>query len=324
MQGSLRGCRHQKGHCSSYFGSVGCVCHDWPFGSPSTATPHFRNRQLGIRLLETYGFCKAIHLDHFSSHCLWHHSVTSSHGSAYSTTSMLTRLSCISLSTTTAGNTSINLATWTTAVYEWLLHNCLALNPYKLSESAVFGTVARTKSLHNVISVNVTRTLISLSHCVKSLGVIFDENQYLTSVRSVRVVSSISEPFSIYVHRCPPKQQRWSPVPLLPLGSTTETRCLLKCQKRTLTNWSSVCPSMVTGMPAYSRDHMIPVLAKLHWLPVRARVSFKITMMTQVGQPTWVASRMFWAWNLFRHRVQVTHVTCSVLCTIYGFENKTS
>ena len=34
----------------------------------------------------------------------------------------------------------------------------------------------------------------------------------------------------------------------------------------------------VTGMPAYSRDHMTPVLAKLHWPPIRARVSFKIAM----------------------------------------------
>ena len=29
-------------------------------------------------------------------------------------------------------------------------------------------------------------------------------------------------------------------------------------------------------MPVYSRDHMMPVLAKRHWLPIRARVSFKI------------------------------------------------
>ena len=33
---------------------------------------------------------------------------------------------------------------------------------------------------------------------------------------------------------------------------------------------------VVTGMPVYSRDHMMPVLAKLHWQPIRARVSFKI------------------------------------------------
>ena len=35
---------------------------------------------------------------------------------------------------------------------------------------------------------------------------------------------------------------------------------------------------VATGMPAYSRDHMTPVFAELHWLPIRARMSFKIAM----------------------------------------------
>ena len=75
----------------------------------------------------------------------------------------------------TAGRASTNLATCTTAVYEWLFHNCLALNP-DMSESAVFGTVARIKLLGNIVSVNVAEMLISLSHCVKRFGVIFNEN----------------------------------------------------------------------------------------------------------------------------------------------------
>ena len=50
---------------------------------------------------------------------------------------------------------------------------------------------------------------------------------------------------------------------------------------------------VVTCMPVYSRDHMIPVLAKLHWLPIRARVSFKIATtvfkVRQTGQPSYLA-----------------------------------
>ena len=72
-------------------------------------------------------------------------------------------------------SSSTNLAACTTAIYEWLLHNCLALNSDK-SESAIFGTVTRTKSPRNVVSINVAGMPISLSHCVKSLGVIFDKN----------------------------------------------------------------------------------------------------------------------------------------------------
>ena len=50
---------------------------------------------------------------------------------------------------------------------------------------------------------------------------------------------------------------------------------------------------VATGMPVYSHDHMIPILAKLHWLPIRARVSFKIATtvfkVRQTGQPSYLA-----------------------------------
>ena len=36
---------------------------------------------------------------------------------------------------------------------------------------------------------------------------------------------------------------------------------------------------VITGMITYSRDRMTPILAKLHWLPILARVSFTITTM---------------------------------------------
>ena len=49
---------------------------------------------------------------------------------------------------------------------------------------------------------------------------------------------------------------------------------------------------VVTGMPAYSRNHMITVLTKLHWLPIRDRVSLEIAMMVfkicQMQQPSYL------------------------------------
>ena len=35
---------------------------------------------------------------------------------------------------------------------------------------------------------------------------------------------------------------------------------------------------VVTGIPANSHDHMKPLLAKLHWLPIRERVTVQIAM----------------------------------------------
>ena len=50
---------------------------------------------------------------------------------------------------------------------------------------------------------------------------------------------------------------------------------------------------VVTSMPTYSRGHMAPVLAKLHWLSMLARISFKIALMMfkirQTKQPSHMA-----------------------------------
>ena len=91
--------------------------HQWRW-----TTPHFQNRRLvpkldkvvppsdqvspksawrnHLPLEETQWFRKARHSDHFSSRCLWHHLVTSSRDSEYSTTSVQRTLSCIWPSTT--------------------------------------------------------------------------------------------------------------------------------------------------------------------------------------------------------------------------------
>ena len=73
----------------------------------------------------------------------------------------------------TAGSASTNLAACTTAIYGWLLHNCFD------SKSRQVVVSYLPHGLQNQVDPQcrlVTGTQISLSHCVKSLGVIFDEN----------------------------------------------------------------------------------------------------------------------------------------------------
>ena len=43
----VRGWQRHKSHCSSRFGSVGCVQHYWPVGSPAIPITHFQNQWLG-------------------------------------------------------------------------------------------------------------------------------------------------------------------------------------------------------------------------------------------------------------------------------------
>ena len=63
----------------------------------------------------------------------------------------------------------------TTAVYNWLLHNTLALNPDK-SDAAMSETAQRAHSLQDqdLVSVSVAGTPITLTDHIKSLGVKFD------------------------------------------------------------------------------------------------------------------------------------------------------
>ena len=68
-----------------------------------------------------------------------------------------------------------NLAACTSAVYDWLLHNRLALNSDK-SEATMYGTASRVQSLKGDTFITVAGAPVKLSHRVKSLGVTIEEN----------------------------------------------------------------------------------------------------------------------------------------------------
>ena len=70
---------------------------------------------------------------------------------------------------------TLDLARYTDAVYEWLLHNYLALNSDK-TEVAIFGTAQIVGKLKQSASVVVASVQIALTGHVKSLGVTFNSH----------------------------------------------------------------------------------------------------------------------------------------------------
>ena len=66
-------------------------------------------------------------------------------------------------------------AACTLAIYDWLLHNSLSLNPDK-SEVAIFRTCGRVQSLHDDISVSIAGMQIIESDSIKILGVKLDNH----------------------------------------------------------------------------------------------------------------------------------------------------
>ena len=178
-----------------------------------------------------------------------------------------------------------------------MIHNCLALNPDK-SESALLDTATRIGSLRDVGSVNVAGTLITLSHSIKSLGLVIDENLKFDSH-----VSAVCK--SYFVHMRALRHLR----PMISTNMATMVACAIvssrldycnsvlagisdaKLKKLERVQYSLA--RVVTGMRVYSRDHMMPVLAKLHWLLIRVRVSFNIATMVfkvrQTGHTSYLA-----------------------------------
>ena len=81
----------------------------------------------------------------------------------------------LAVSKDSLSKTTLDLAGCTDAVYEWLLHNSLALNPDK-SEVAMFGTAQRVGKLNQSASVAVAGVQIALIDHVKSQGVTLDSH----------------------------------------------------------------------------------------------------------------------------------------------------
>ena len=175
-----------------------------------------------------------------------------------------------------------NIADCTTAVYQWLLHNSLALNPEK-SEAAIFGTWQRVKPLKDLFTVNVAGAPINLSEDIKSLGVTFDTqlsfdnhvnnvcrgaHYHIRGLRNVRTAMSKETANTI---ACSLVTSRLDYCNAL-LAGMSETN-LNRLQRVQNALARVVCRTR-------RRDHITPALAELHWLPIRSRISYKIATIT--------------------------------------------
>lgn len=163
----------------------------------------------------------------------------------------------------------------------WMTQNCLLLNSDK-TEVILFGPERFREKLSSYI---VTLDGISLasSSTVRNLGVIFDQN--LSFDAHIKLVSRTA-----FFH----------------LRNIAKIRNILsqgdaeKLVHAFVTSRLDYCNSLLLGCPTYSlkslqliqnaaarvlmrtnrRDHVSPVLASLHWLPVKFRIEFKILLLT--------------------------------------------
>ena len=127
---------------------------------------------------------------HYSSHCspTTLYMVTSFHDTNSSSTQFYTVVIGSSIETATS-----NLTSYSAAVYDCLLRNILALHPDS-SESTVFWSMLRVKSLKSAFVVNIAASPIELWDNIKSLGVICGSRLYFD-----KPVNNVSKSCYFYI-----------------------------------------------------------------------------------------------------------------------------
>ena len=190
---------------------------------------------------------------------------------------------------------ALNLASCTDAVSKWLLHNSLALNPDK-SETAVFGTAQRVGALKSSTAVVITGAPIAFSDYVKSLGFTFDSNLsfnkhvnnlcracyfHIRGLRRVRAAMSRETAITV---ACAVVSARLAYCNALLAGMSDANLDKLQRVQNALAH-------VVTGL--HRRYHMTPALIELHWLPVCARITFKVATLVyklrETRQPSYLS-----------------------------------
>ena len=184
----------------------------------------------------------------------------------------------------------------TDAIYDWLSHNGLALNPAK-SEAIRISVGPPLSNAVSVDTISVAGAPIKLVDSIKSLGVIIDKgltfNQHVAMIckgcyfhiRSLRHIRASLPDDVAKTVACSIVSSRLDYCNSLLVGMSESNFDKLQRVQNTLAR-------AVTGKRKY--DHITPVLTELHWLPIRSRVSYKIATlaykMRQTGAPAYLAS----------------------------------
>jgi hypothetical protein len=188
----------------------------------------------------------------------------------------------ISFSPQDHSDSRTRLSTILDSVHSWLSSNQLIVNPAK-TEFLLTGTAQqRSKVIES--SITFKGNCLSPSPTVRNLGVIFDSNLSLT-----KHISSVCSS-SFYVIR-QIRQIR---------ASLDHNTCVILCNAL-ISSKLDFCNSLYYGLPQSSihrlqlvqntlarvihptatrRDHITPTLRKLHWLPIEARINYKIALIT--------------------------------------------
>ena len=209
----------------------------------------------------------------FSSQCMSHPSLTSSHHTAYNSTQYAddTRLYIAAKSQSDMSRT---LEECTIAVRDWFTENGMLLNPDK-SEVLLVARRSNAEKFAGGTGICVAGFQIAYSVKLKSLGVTLDNelsfDQHVNNIvkasnfniRALRHIRPMLDQTVANTVACSIVSTRLDYCNLLLLGTSAKNIDKLQRVQNTLARVVSC---------TRRRDHITPVLRKLHWLPVAQRL----------------------------------------------------
>jgi len=184
-----------------------------------------------------------------------------------------------------SSDSATSLATLSSAldsVHAWLTSNRLSVNPSK-TEFLIIGTPQQRSKL-TATSLSFQGAQITPSDSTRNLGFIFDKN-----LSAKQHISSVCKSSYFQIRQ------------LRQVRSSLDTNSAIILANSLVSSKLDYCNSLYYNLPALSLDrlqrvqnalarvvvpsvrrhhHITPTLIKLHWLPIRQRITFKIAAIT--------------------------------------------
>ncbi len=167
-------------------------------------------------------------------------------------------------------------------VKEWMDYKKLKLNDGK-TDCVLIGTQQALRRLSHIKSIEVNGSEIEVSKTVRNLGVIFDQSLSLKDniLNTVRVANYHLRRIAFikrYLDMGSLKKLIYNHV-ITRLDHCNSLYCNLPAVLlKKLQMMYNKAARLITGIPR--RERITPQLIRLHWLPVKARIFYKICVMT--------------------------------------------
>ena len=168
------------------------------------------------------------------------------------------------------------------SVHHWLDANGLCLNPGK-SEAIIIGTGAMQRKAEHIDTITVADVNVPVSETVKSLGVTIDSS--LSFDQHVNNMCK-SAHFHIralrHIRKCITTDDAKSVAAAMVSARLDYCNLMLHGTSKQNVNKLQRIQNMLarTVVQARKYDHVSPILVELHWLPIAARIHYKMALTT--------------------------------------------